>query len=508
MKALLYSPLRRSQAGVALLISIFVLMLISVMALSLVLASGTETALAGNYRSSASAYYASLAGLEEGRGRLLPKNPNPLAVPTPLPLNQVVYILNPAPGEAAGSPLGSAYYPDKEYCSEFPQTCGGVQVNTPNSVSSVAGLPPALYKWVRINAVTEKSLNLDVNGDQFLDPSTPLYYDPAHLNVSGQPQPSLIVTLTPPPTAVQALEVTSLAALPDGSRKLTQYVVAPVSSGNPPSLPMNFVPPGSAGQTFPAALTLLGNNVQFQGPTDPNSSFGINGNDQCGSTSTVSAIGYTNPQDFQQIESGTSPNQNSYPGAGKSTPSVMNIAGLPPSLQTPSGLDALVQAIALSSDKVLGPPPPGIPAGSFDETMLPRTLPGSTATVVVNGDFDLGSGASGFGLLVVTGTFTYDADTSWNGIILVIGKGQVVANKIGNMTGKFDGAILIAQTRNPSTGTLLSDPNLGPASYSNQNSGASGGWGIYYNTCSIKSAQQAIQNGIPFRILSYRQISQ
>jgi type II secretory pathway component PulK len=89
MKALHYLPLRRSEAGVALLISIFVLMLISVMALSLILASGTETSLAGNYRSSASAYYAALAGLEEARGRLLPKNPSYLGAAVLSPFRQM-----------------------------------------------------------------------------------------------------------------------------------------------------------------------------------------------------------------------------------------------------------------------------------------------------------------------------------------------------------------------------------------------------------------------------------
>jgi hypothetical protein len=507
MKTLPYLPLRRSQAGVALLISIFVLMLISVIALSLILASGTETALAGNYRSSSSVYYAALAGLEEGRGRLLPRNPNPLPVPAPFPLNQVLYILNPAPGEnvTPTAPAGSAGYPDTEYSKEFPAGLGGATVSFQSSVSPVAGLPPAMYKWVRINAVTEKSLNLDVDSKHSpstLDSSTAIYYDSQDANCNPLARLSLTVGSCPSSsTATQALEITSLAALPDGSQKLMQYVVAPVSSGNPPSLPMNFVPPGSAGQTFPAALTLLGNNVRFQGPTDPNSSFGISGNDQCGSASTVSAIGYTNPQDLQQIESGTSPNQSSYPGAGKATPSVLNVAGLPPSLQTPSGLDALVQTITQGADKVL--------TGPANETMLPKTMSsGNPMTVVVNGDFDLGSGHSGFGLLVITGTFTYDADTSWDGIILVIGKGQVVASKIGNMTGKFNGAILIAQTRDLSTGALLPDPNLGSASYSNQNSGDSGGWGIYYNTCSIKTAQEAVRNGIPYKILSYRQLSQ
>ena len=42
---------RKSEEGIALLISIFVLLLISVVAISLVVSSGTESALAGNYRS-------------------------------------------------------------------------------------------------------------------------------------------------------------------------------------------------------------------------------------------------------------------------------------------------------------------------------------------------------------------------------------------------------------------------------------------------------------------------
>src|SRR5437762_11570046 len=99
---------KRSESGVALLIAIFVLMLISVVAISLIVASGGESALAGNYCSSASAYLAGTAGLEEARGRLLPKNAdyfnnvlnNTTAtnfIPTTGPFNigQVRYILNP-----------------------------------------------------------------------------------------------------------------------------------------------------------------------------------------------------------------------------------------------------------------------------------------------------------------------------------------------------------------------------------------------------------------------------
>src|SRR5258708_18424473 len=99
----------RWERGVALLIAIFSLMLISVVAIALIVSSGTDSALASNYRTSASAYYASLAGIEEARGRLLLTNANCIPLPThanctaqpasPMPLTQVLYIINPLNGQ-------------------------------------------------------------------------------------------------------------------------------------------------------------------------------------------------------------------------------------------------------------------------------------------------------------------------------------------------------------------------------------------------------------------------
>ncbi len=74
MKSNHISRRKRPESGVALLVAIFVLMLISVIAVSLIIGSGGESALEGNYRSTASAYLAGTAGLEEARGRLLGKN--------------------------------------------------------------------------------------------------------------------------------------------------------------------------------------------------------------------------------------------------------------------------------------------------------------------------------------------------------------------------------------------------------------------------------------------------
>src|SRR5271154_7547699 len=106
------------EAGVALLIAIFTLLLIAVVAISLIVAAGMETSLSGNYRSSTSAYYAARAGLEEGRGRLLSRNPNyfnttsPGFIPTTLALGQVRYVTNPVGAENV-----LTAYPDTEYAT-------------------------------------------------------------------------------------------------------------------------------------------------------------------------------------------------------------------------------------------------------------------------------------------------------------------------------------------------------------------------------------------------------
>jgi hypothetical protein len=492
MKILSGPRRRRSQAGVALLIAIFVLLLIGVTAIALIISSGAESALAGNYRSSASTYYAAFAGLEEARGRLLPSNPDYFGaiLPPPgglqLPLGKVIYVLNPLPGEVVNpTNLGNAStYPDTEYQKEFGTPITGAAVQTVNSVSPTAGVPGPLYKWVRINAATEQSLNVDVNADNKFDGNTPLYYDYACLDAPSKPGTGANLCLIHSPNAVQALEVTALAALPNGSQKLLQYVVAP--SG----LNLNFTGSSSSNLSFPAALTLIGNNVSFTGPNT--AQFQVNGNDKCGTPSQVYGVGYTNGIDSK-------PNGGSYSGAGNQSPNIVNLSSVPSNLQTPSGLDQLVQTIAQNADAVINVPP----GQTAEETSLPPAmLAGTPETVVVNGNFDLGSHSTGTGVLVVTGVFSYDTDSSWKGLILVIGQGTVISNRLGSTDGEMDGAMLVAKTRD-SSGNLL--PSLGSASFASDSNG--GGLGIYYSTCWLNTVAGP-QKPMKYQVLSYHQISQ
>jgi hypothetical protein len=473
--------------------------LISVVAIALIVSSGTESALAGNYRSSTGVYYAALSGLEEARGRLLSKNPSsfkttaPSFLPAPgttLPIGSVAYVLNPGPTESSGTLLTT--YPDAQYDTEFGSgALASATITTTNSVwnrspLNALNVPGPLYKWVRINAVSEKSLNLDVDSDSLADSTSPLYYDGAHFSNNSSVGP-------------QVLEITSFAALPNGSQKLLQYLAT--------SAPITLPP-------FLAALTLsgsAGNGAAFH-PPGTNSSYSVRGKDyDCNGTTLTAlpaypAIGVFTNTDLTNVINNipTSPAtvRQNYTGVnnpGPFVPDVERIDGtFPVNLQQPSQLDAIAQTIIQNADNVV---PPGSAA---TQTAYLSSLGMSSSkllTVVANGDLDVSNwGSTGYGLLLVTGTFTYDPDTTWNGIVLVIGKGAVVNSQNGQYK-QINGAMIVAKTRDNS-GTLLPDPNLGGASMVfNDNMQ---GFGVRYSNCWIQKAQPPGN----FKILSFHEISQ
>jgi hypothetical protein len=474
---------RRKENGIALLISIFVLLLISVVAIAMIVASSTETSLAGNYRSSTNVYYAALAGLEEARGRLVKNNPDYvlkadaqfLPPPgTPLAIGDARYIFNPnaALNENMGNML--TLYPDNEYQIEF----GAAPNPSRPPIASVSsnnaqGIPGPPFKWVRINAVSENSLGLDVDADGQAQSTTPLYYDGARFSNN-------------PLAGPQVLELTALAFLPNGSQKILQYLAAP--------LPFNL--------SFLAALTLDGNNVQF---TPPNTtSFWVRGNDQYSAGScnpgpgVVDAVGYTNNSDSSQtniinsIQIGppvSDDRRGNYTNGVASTPDV-KYESLSPNLQSVAGLNALVQMITQNADVVVN--------GNATQSNMPVSMSASNPmTIVVNGDLTLtGWHNTGYGLLLVTGTFNYDPDATWNGMVLVIGQGKIYSHQGGN--GQFNGAVFLAST-NP-----LAPPVLNFTSSSTGVLGISGSNGIYYSSCWIQASMPAMA----YKILSFHEISQ
>jgi hypothetical protein len=471
-----------SQSGAALVIAIFSLMLISVVATALIVTAGTQTAIKANYKSAMHAFYDARAGLEEARGRLwagsLDTTGNPDAITgcvfpggNSMQVGKVCYIVNPDSVDPT-NPTGP--YADLEYQQEWGTSIpAGTQLIA--SKSATASLSGPLYKWVRVTARTEASAGFDSDADGSVD-NTPLFFDGQHVFDSKG--------VTEPPGTPQVLTITALAVTPSNSRRLVQYTVAP-SSFN------------SALTSFPSALTLDGNGVKFKGPAssgdDDDIKFQINGNDMSAPTGTptgVRAIGYTNSNDATAVTGAATP-ATIY--QSPQSPSVAQV-NLPSLLQTPSGLQNLVQSIAQTADLVLNPA-----AGTAaSQTNLPSNMSAShPVVVVVNGDFNLHGYGTGYGLLVVTGTLDYDPDASWNGVILVIGKGVFTSTKAGN--GTIDGAVFVAQTLD-STGKVLPDPNLGAASFTQ----TGGGSGIFYNTNWINTVQALM----PYQVLSFREIAQ
>jgi hypothetical protein len=474
---------RRAEEGIALLIAIFVLLLISVVAIALLVSSGTETALGSNYRASSTVYYAALAGLEEARGRLLPKNPSYFGlsvIPPALPVGQAVYVINALQGETVAPWDSSNVYYDNEYQSEF-----GAQPTSWQSVNSVwnnniQGIPGPLYKWVRINAVTEAALYIDVNYSGSYNTTRPLYYNPANLDSHGNPWPSLISTASPPSTAVQALEITALAEMPNGSKKILQYLVAPVTLS----------------LTFPAALTIDGLSDVFNGPNNP--VFQVSGNSDnhdtaCGAVPyPVPAVNVPDNPD-KSIVTGGIPGGMAGNYIGTGFPPSVGVAGIPANLQTPQSLNQIAQTITQNADAVL--------TGPVDQNSLPPAMSNvNPMTIAVQGNFTLSGGFTGYGLLLVTGTFTYDSYSSWDGIILVVGQG-IVNGQASGPGGEsiISGAMLVAQTLN-SDGTLRA--TLGPATFNGNNQVQ--GFGIYYNCSWI----QNVQTAWTYKVLSFHEIPQ
>jgi hypothetical protein len=261
-------------------------------------------------------------------------------------------------------------------------------------------------------------------------------------------------------------------------------------------------------------LTIAGNGVSYAGPDT--TAFHVNGNDlttgrSCPNppVSSVAAIGYTNSADQANIVSGipTTPTNNTgnytgaVPPAGPATPSVAQVT-LPTMLQKPSQVESLIQTVTQSADVVLTPTAPSTTvAGAALTSAASGIWPTYPMTIVVNGDLDLTSWHnSGYGLLLVTGSLIYDPGASWQGIVLVMGKGVLRASNSG--IGQFNGAVLVAQSRDLVSGNILSDPNLGTSSVTFAPTMV--GNGIQFNSCAILQALSPVN----FKVLSFREISQ
>jgi len=117
---------------------------------------------------------------------------------------------------------------------------------------------------------------------------------------------------------------------------------------------------------------------------------------------------------------------------------------------------------------------------------------------VVNGDLSMGP-STGAGILLVTGNLTLSGNPSYNGIILVIGKGTFTKNGGGN--GTLNGALIVANLNDASGNPIPLGSNHAPG-IPTMNWNGGGNFTGQYDSCWINYMSQAL----PFRTITDREL--
>ena len=274
-------------------------------------------------------------------------------------------------------------------------------------------------------------------------------------------------------------------------------------------------PPTSTPMSFPSnpgTVTLLGNSASFIGGNSNAKS--MNGDDQCGAASSLpvvsvsaagslagvqSSISGSKPKTYHTKVGGVSvdASTNMNDIAKTMTAAQMTSAGY--SLNDPASLNSLVNAIQALPQAV-----------SVADGTSSNAVPGGIGTaasqkiVVANGDFTLSGGASGFGLLVVKGTLTFNGNINWTGVIMVIGDGVMVRTGGGN--GTISGAVWVANTSGADGTPGTADDAMGAAVLN-----TSGGGNSNIQYCSSAVANALSLTAItptyaPLIVKSFRQV--
>jgi hypothetical protein len=476
---------KASERGVALIIVLLTLLLISAVLMGMIVASNSETNISSNFRDEQTAFFAARAGVEEVRDRLRPGAPNTLAttayftaLPTPLPgaINGVLYVTNPTGGETVAPWLTTGTnYPDDEICKEL--TCvGGVPVGAwyvPAQAASAgyAAAPVLPWKWVRVMIKPNKS-DTGLARVTSVDGLT----NGNRVCFNGTNEHTTALTTCPDKPVY---EVTALAVTKSGSRRMVQYEVS-----------QNTFP------TIPGAMVFDGPSPVYGAPNS--NAFGVDGTDVaqgpnagagCGAPVNQPAVGGFNNAAVTTLVADI-PRPGKYTSGATATPAVSNVNVALGPLATVDGLTNLVNSITASAD----------PANVYGNNPTIANLGTNAAPVinVVHGDLSLGP-STGAGILVVTGNLTISGNPSFNGLILVIGKGNFTKNGGGN--GTLNGAMLVANL-NDSSGNPIALGVNNPPGIPTMNWNGGGNFTGQYDSCWTNY----MSNSLPFRTITDREL--
>ncbi len=511
---------RHSESGIALLIAILTLLLITAIGAGMIMLTNTETSTSANFRDEQTAFFSAKAGIEEVRDRLRPGASNSLSALLPGTLMSqstdncatpatcgVLYVTNPT-GAEADTPwvTNGTAYPDDEVCSEAGNmgaayACAGSPTvplgntwyATTTASASYAAAPVMAWKWTRINLKTNNTSSGTTSSSTVDGNATHQNYIVCWTGSTEIATPlagSAAASCSAAGTGYLPVYVmTTLAVTPSGSRRMVQ------AEATANTLNLNL--PGALTVDGPslAASTLCGS-----GSTCNGSGAYITGNEpaSCPSGGNVPAIAVGDATTQTNIATGIAANKSNIVGVGGS-PSVGNASSALSNLNTVSEVEALVaQMTTLAGSNTC--------TSSCGSVNL-GTAANPTITVVNNAGgsaFQLNSGTTGYGILIVTGTLDYVNVNSYQGIILMLGQAQFISSSSKDTT--FTGALFMAQDRDLSTGALLPGPALGTGPVFNYHHGnaSSADPSIQYNACVINQVESAAVSN--YKVVAVREM--
>ena len=243
---------------------------------------------------------------------------------------------------------------------------------------------------------------------------------------------------------------------------------------------------------IPAALTLNGGIGLFDAANS--NLFRVDGNDAALSGNNENAIGVISGGDDTIVTNAIPAMRvDNYTGVGGVVPDVEDISGeLSGMLESVSGLEDIVSSISNNATDSYTP--------GFGNSTSIGNIGSSTdyRVVIVNGDATFGPG-TGYGVLLVRGALTFSGNFNWNGLVLVIGQGEMHWN--GGGSGRIQGGMFIAKTRDTAT---ASEP-LGPLRSTRGDVivdfNGGGGAGIIYDTSTISNANSSF----PYFLIAIRE---
>lgn len=522
---------QRSESGFALFIAIFTLLLITAIAAGMLMLTNTDTNISTNFRDEQTAFFAAKAGLEEVRDRMrvnavnasnvsvslnngvaaggVQVLPGATAPNTAPPMfgsaNSVTYITNPLNGES-DTPwvTNGTAYPDDEICVEAlfagalnSKACSGNPprpqgtsnwYQTASANSAYATNPVQAWKWVRINVKTNQTSSgttsvstVDGNTSDF---NLVCWNGNTQLTVASGSCASAGAALIPAQNYSPVYTLTALAVTPSGSRRMVQMDVA-----------TDIIP------NIPGAMVMDGDLPSFT-PGSSNA-FSATGTDQSIITNTLRpqngtvcpppgnepAVGtYDNAStslvNTTLIASGRSGNYTGTPSNVANVGTALGAGGM----NTVQGLTALVNQVAAAA----------LPANTYTNatSITNPGIPSAPVINVVTGDLNV-TNLTGSGILLVEGNASFSGRPNYDGIILIVGKGNLTMSGGGN--GVVDGAMLVANLYDSSNHLITSGaPGAPLISFS-----GAGNMTVQYDSCWVAAMNQSS----PYKSLGVREMA-